>query len=158
MSATVSIGEVSRQSGLSVHTIRYYERIGLLDEPARSDSGRRVYTPDLIDQLLFVRRTKVLGLSLDEIRGLRGVASGGDCGPLRSEVANLIDEKLQWFDERIDELRDLRDGLAGRRDSMAAQGHAADCDCASFGATCECIPVTLAELELVPRERRSADV
>ncbi|OFW98377.1 MAG: transcriptional regulator [Alphaproteobacteria bacterium RIFCSPHIGHO2_12_FULL_66_14] len=74
--AALSIGALSKRSRVNIETIRYYERIGLLPRPARSDGGYRLFGSADADRLGFVRRARDLGFSLDEIRQLLGLAAG----------------------------------------------------------------------------------
>ncbi len=67
------IGVLSQRSGVNVETIRYYERVGLLQKPARSTGGYRLYQTADVDRLCFIRRARDLGFSLDEIRHLLGL-------------------------------------------------------------------------------------
>lgn len=69
----LSIGELSRQTGVNIETIRYYEKIGMLPEPPRTERGRRVYGPDLARLLAFIRRARELGFTLEEIRALLAI-------------------------------------------------------------------------------------
>jgi DNA-binding transcriptional MerR regulator len=71
----ISIGELSRHSGVNIETIRYYERIKMLPAPSRTASGRRVYGPAEKRTLAFIRRSRDLGFTLGEIRAL--LALGG---------------------------------------------------------------------------------
>lgn len=71
------IAELARRTGFSPPTLRYYEEIGLLEQPDRSKAGHRVYDRDDEARLQFIRRAKHLGLSLEEIRDLVGVWAGG---------------------------------------------------------------------------------
>ena len=64
------IGELSKRSGVNIETIRYYERIKMLPAPQRTASGRRVYGTRELRMLAFVRRSRELGFSLNEIRAL----------------------------------------------------------------------------------------
>ena len=64
------IGEMSRRSGVNIETIRYYERIGIMPEPARSAGGQRHYGSGELKRLVFVRQSRRLGFSLNEIRAL----------------------------------------------------------------------------------------
>jgi DNA-binding transcriptional MerR regulator len=64
------IGDVSRESGVSVKTIRYYETLGLLSPSGRSPAGYRLYGQDVLDRLGFVRQAKALGLGLRDISGI----------------------------------------------------------------------------------------
>jgi MerR family transcriptional regulator, mercuric resistance operon regulatory protein len=66
----LSIGALSKQSGVNIETIRYYEKIGIMPPPARSAGGYRIYEPEHLKRLSFVRRGRELGFSLDELRGL----------------------------------------------------------------------------------------
>ena len=71
----MSIGELSKQSGVNIETIRYYERIKMLPAPPRTASGRRLYGPAERRTLAFIRRSRDLGFTLEEIRAL--LALGG---------------------------------------------------------------------------------
>jgi DNA-binding transcriptional MerR regulator len=96
------IGEVSRQTGLSIHTIRFYEAEGLLPEAARTDSGYRIFSPHAIDQLQFIRKAQALGFSLDEIRELL-VLKDRDTDAC-SHVKSLVEEKLESVRGKLREL------------------------------------------------------
>jgi MerR family transcriptional regulator, mercuric resistance operon regulatory protein len=65
----LSIGALSKQSGVNIETIRYYERIGVMPSPKRNAGGYRIFGPDHLKRLTFVRRDRELGFSLDELRG-----------------------------------------------------------------------------------------
>jgi len=71
---SLSIGVLSKRTGVNIETIRYYERIGLLPAPPRSPGGYRVYSAMHTERLQFVRRARDLGLSLDEVRRLLSLA------------------------------------------------------------------------------------
>lgn len=62
------IGEVAKRSGFSIDTIRYYERLKLLDRPGRSPGGFRLYPREAVDRLRFIQKGQALGLTLNEIR------------------------------------------------------------------------------------------
>src|SRR5579885_1189843 len=70
------IGALSKESGVNIETIRYYERIGVMPKPRRSAGGYRIYGPDHLKRLTFVRRGRELGFSLDELRGLLLLVDG----------------------------------------------------------------------------------
>ncbi len=86
------IGEVARQTGLSIHTIRFYEAEGLLREAPRTESGYRIYSPATVEQLKFIRKAQQLGFSLHEVRELLILKdrSADAC----SHVRSLVEEKL----------------------------------------------------------------
>jgi MerR family mercuric resistance operon transcriptional regulator len=75
--AAISIGELSRRSGVNIETIRYYERINMMPHPPRAASGRRVYGEMERRTLAFIRRARELGFPLDEIRALLALAAEG---------------------------------------------------------------------------------
>ena len=65
-----SIGDLSRRTGVKVSTIRYYEQTGLMDEPERSQGNQRRYTSDALSRLSFIRHSRELGFSIEDIKGL----------------------------------------------------------------------------------------
>lgn len=78
------IGELSRRTGVHIETVRYYEKIGLLPPPPRSKGGHRLYPEGNLRRLVFIRRSRELGFSLDEIRNLLAMVDGGyNCGGVR---------------------------------------------------------------------------
>jgi MerR family mercuric resistance operon transcriptional regulator len=105
----IPIGELSRQTGCKIETIRYYERIGLLPVPRRR--GRyRFYDGGDVGRLTFVRRARELGFTLDEVRTLFGLAMGGQnaCAEVRKiSTAHLSDVRA-----RISDLRAMERALA----------------------------------------------
>jgi MerR family mercuric resistance operon transcriptional regulator len=69
----LSIGEISRRTGVHIETIRYYEKVKMLPPPPRTEGGRRVYGSSQMRTLTFIRRARELGFTLDEIRNLLGL-------------------------------------------------------------------------------------
>ncbi|MDX1609855.1 MAG: MerR family DNA-binding protein [Halofilum sp. (in: g-proteobacteria)] len=105
----LTIGRLARAAEVGVETIRFYEREGLLPEPARTASGYRQYPPEAVARLEFVRRAKQLGFSLAEIRELLALdRPDGD----RARVKAIADHKLAEIDQRIEQLRRMRAALA----------------------------------------------
>jgi len=93
MSAQASVkhlhrGELARRTGCNLETIRYYEKIGLMPEPPRTAGGYRTYDRDQVKRLAFIRRSRELGFSLEEIRSLLSLVDGGDysCGEVRDRT------------------------------------------------------------------------
>ncbi|HEU0276562.1 MAG TPA: heavy metal-responsive transcriptional regulator [Rhodanobacteraceae bacterium] len=103
------IGAVARRAGVGIDTIRYYEREGLLPPPRRRASGYRDYDPVAIDRLQFIRRAKVLGFTLDDIRELLALSADHERG-VRG-VKQRAEARLAKLDQRIAELRRMRRGL-----------------------------------------------
>jgi len=72
----LTIGKLAEETGVNLETVRYYERIGLMPRPARTAGGYRSYEPNDIQRLNFIRRTRELGFTLDDIRGLLRLVDG----------------------------------------------------------------------------------
>jgi len=98
-------GELSKRSGCNIETIRYYEKIGLLPEPGRSDGGHRLYEPADQARLGFILRGRELGFSIDELRSLLSLVDSNayTCG----EVLALTQGHLDSIREKITDLRRL---------------------------------------------------
>jgi MerR family mercuric resistance operon transcriptional regulator len=105
------IGELSRRTGVHIETIRYYERIKMLPSPPRSASGRRVYGPAETRILAFIRRSRELGFTLDEIRALLALSARN--GPdACAEVRGLAADHLKEVRAKIADLRAMERVLA----------------------------------------------
>ena len=91
-SLSFPIGTLAKAGGASIETIRYYERIGLLQPPPRTSGGRRVYSHDDLRVLVFIRRARDLGFSLDEIGALLrlGAPASAPCGEVREIAARHL--------------------------------------------------------------------
>jgi DNA-binding transcriptional MerR regulator len=76
--AILSIGDLSRETGCKVQTIRWYEQVGLLSAPARTSGGHRAYGRDHLERLDFIRHAREFGFPLDAIRSLLDLSSKGD--------------------------------------------------------------------------------
>jgi MerR family transcriptional regulator, mercuric resistance operon regulatory protein len=106
----IQIGELARRTSCNIETIRYYERIGILPAPPRR--GRyRSYEPEHVSTLSFVRRSRELGFTLDEVRALLGLASAG-CASC-AEARTLASAHLHDVRARIADLRRMERVLAG---------------------------------------------
>ena len=102
----MKIGEVATAAGVTVETVRYYERRGVLPTPSRRPSGYRRYEPEAVERLRLVRRLQGLGLTLDEIIDALEAHDGGSatCDTERWR----LDTALERIDQRIAELRQVR--------------------------------------------------
>lgn len=118
------IGDLANQTGITDKTIRYYEQIGVLPEPARTPSGYRDYDHDALTRINFIRAAQTAGLTLAEIAGVLDIRDRGEA-PC-AHVETLIATKLAEVDHKIRELKATRDELRtlGRR---AAQLDPAAC-------------------------------
>lgn len=103
------IGEVARQVGVATSAIRFYEGAGLLSEPERTPSGYREYEPSVIDRLAFIRAGQAVGLTLAQLKDVLRIRDRGEA-PCQ-HVSELIYVRLREIDERMEELRRLRQEL-----------------------------------------------
>src|SRR5712692_6482052 len=107
---TFAIGELSRLTGVNIETIRYYERIKMLPAPPRTASGRRVYDAMHLRILAFMRRSRELGFSLDEIRAL--IRLGGPEKATCREVREIATHRLDDIRANCSDLKKLERLLA----------------------------------------------
>jgi MerR family transcriptional regulator, mercuric resistance operon regulatory protein len=106
----LTIGELSNLTGVNVVTIRYYEGIKMLPLPPRTAGGRRVYHPTHVRTLAFIRRSRELGFSLDEIRAL--IRLGGPERASCRQVREIAARHLSDIRTKITDLRKLERLLA----------------------------------------------
>lgn len=97
------IGQLSRQTGVNIETIRYYERVGIMPNPSRSGGGHRLYDEEHLKRLAFVKRSRELGFGLDDIRELLALVDGGafTC----AEVHTITTSHLEDVKKKIADLR-----------------------------------------------------
>ena len=107
----IQIGKLAKQTGLSIDTIRFYERQGLIKQPRRSEGGFRLFSADDLQKLSFIRRSQLLGFSLGEIREL--LVLRDEKTQACQHVRDLLSHKLAAVREKIEELRTLEEELRG---------------------------------------------
>ncbi len=123
----LQIGEIASRCGVSVDTVRYYEKMKLLPAAPRTGGGYRVFSPKAVEQIKFIKQAQELGFSLDEIKGL--LASGGaeEC----RQVRDLLKLKLAEMDEQIKKMKAFRKTLASHLsacdDELDKKGRQAHC-------------------------------
>ncbi|HEY3454695.1 MAG TPA: heavy metal-responsive transcriptional regulator [Bryobacteraceae bacterium] len=105
----VRIGQVAQETGLSIDTIRFYEKQGLLKQSSRTEGGFRLFGSSEIEALRFVRKAQELGFSLSEIREL--LILRADHVPACSHVEELLDQKLTGVKQKIAELQRMEHTL-----------------------------------------------
>ena len=121
-SVSYRIGELAAKVGLTERTIRYYEELGLLESVKRLDGGTRIYTPDDVRRLRFIRKLKLLGLSLQEMRELEGIYTRQRSNAtVLPRLIELLDAHLETVDARLAELGALRDEIRSYREHVAAR-------------------------------------
>lgn len=107
--SSYAIGELAELAGVSRDTLRYYEKLGLLQKVARDQGGRRLYAPRHLSTLRFIRRAQSMGFTLEEVRQLlqfRENPAGA-----RREVRELTRDKLALVEKQLEELTVLRDEM-----------------------------------------------
>lgn len=114
------IGVLSKRTGCDIETIRYYERIGVMPKPPRTEGGHRVFSEDHLKRLTFIRRSRELGFTLVQIRDLLGLVDGNDytC----DEVKAITVEHADAVRQKIADLRKLKRVL----DDMVSQCNRGD--------------------------------
>lgn len=104
------IGVVSRETAVSIDTIRYYERLGLVEKPVRSEGGFRLYPREAVRKLHFIKRAQALGLTLREITGIMQCSQEG-LRPCCDLVRKLFTKKVGEFESKIEELQKMKRSL-----------------------------------------------
>lgn len=119
-----SIGKLSAATGVKVPTIRYYEQVGLLPRPARTQGNQRLYDHRAFERLSFIRHARDLGFPLDAVRELLGLADDPDRSCAAAET--IARRQLHEVNARIQRLTVLRDELE-RMIGLCARGRIGDC-------------------------------
>ncbi len=118
----LKIGDVSKRSGIGIEALRFYEKSGLLEAPARTFSGYRVYGEEVLERLEFIKRAQALGFSLDEIRRIIDDARKGE-SPC-DEVREIVRRRMAELDERLRELHRYRKELKSTLEEWDEVGRA----------------------------------
>ncbi len=105
------IGTLARQAGVPIQTIRYYEQMGLLAKARRTASGYRLYGPEALERLQFIKKAQSLGLRLEDVREILDLTDRGRC-PC-GHVQRLLKARLQELREKIADMRTLERRLKG---------------------------------------------
>jgi MerR family copper efflux transcriptional regulator len=109
-SKPMTIGQVAKLAGVAVETIRFYERERLLNKPQRKASGYRIFGPDVVNRIRFIKHVKALGFSLKEIRELLFLRI--DSRGMSKEFRKRIESKIAQIDRRVKTLSKVRNALA----------------------------------------------
>lgn len=139
----MKISDLSRATGVDVETIRYYEKEGLLPEPARLDNGYRNYAQPHLERLSFIRHCRALDMPLSDVKRLLGFVDDPDGHSLN--VDQLVDEQLSRVRARLKSMRALEKQLLQLR-SRCDGDHQAGASCgildelvsAAHGEACAC--------------------
>ncbi|NOX24600.1 MAG: heavy metal-responsive transcriptional regulator [Deltaproteobacteria bacterium] len=121
----MKIGAVAKQAGISVEAVRFYEKQGLINTPLRNDSGYRVYSADITNQLMFVTRAKELGFSLKEIKELLLLRNSPNI--TCAEIKHQAEKKIADIERKIKDLKLIRDSLVQLTNSCPGIGTIKKC-------------------------------
>lgn len=106
----MNIGAAAKTAGLSVKTVRYYADIGLVRPSGRTESGYRQYTPQELSKLVFARRARAFGFSIEETRELLSLYE--DRNRSSADVKHIAEGRLADIDSKMQELQALHDELS----------------------------------------------
>lgn len=122
---SLTIGQVAKQAGVGIETVRYYERRELIDPPPRKSSGYRQYPKDTVKRIKFILRSKELGFSLKEISDLLSlkVDPSGKC----SDVKKRADNKISDIEDKIRTLKKMEKALKRLVALCGEKGPASEC-------------------------------
>ena len=147
------ISELAEEVGVPTSTVRYYERVGLLAPPERTDAGYRDYDDGAASRLLFITRARRMGLTCEQIGEVLPIWDGVTCGPAHAQIALLVEAKRAEIAERIRELERFAEQLDEVGAALAATPPPSEC---RTDLTC-CVPETdaagVVPVELSTRHR-----
>lgn len=134
-SRTYRIGEIAERTGVSVETLRYYEKRRLLTAPPRTEGGYRLYSADAVEQVKFIKQAQSLGLTLEDVQQLRAGRQRRPQLATCRKVRDLLTRRIDGIDARIKELREFRRTLHAHLVACEeALGDAADPACPTIEA------------------------
>jgi MerR family mercuric resistance operon transcriptional regulator len=119
------IGEAAGRAGVNIRTLHYYERIGLLPRPARTESNYRLYSSDTLRRVRFIKRAQDLGFTLTEIRELLDLRI--DRKATCADVRERAEAKIVDVEERIRTLRAMKRALTRLSDACSGRGPVSEC-------------------------------
>jgi len=123
--ANLTRGQLAKTSGVNPETIRYYEKLGLLPKPLRTESGYRLFSEEDIKRIKFIKRAKELGFTLKEIKELLQLRfeTEGEC----SEVREIAEIKLKDVQKKIEDLEKIKSILEELINQCPSKGSILKC-------------------------------
>ncbi|MEJ2346673.1 MAG: heavy metal-responsive transcriptional regulator [Gammaproteobacteria bacterium] len=121
----LTIGKLARKIGVGASTLRYYERVGLIAPDHRTESGYRLYQPDTVQRLRFIRRAQALGFSLEDIAELLALSDNPQAQA--AQVKQITEEKIADIGKRIRDLQRMQQGLQSLSAHCSGQGSVTEC-------------------------------
>lgn len=125
MSHSFTIGKLAKKADVSIDSIRFYERRGLIAEPTRTESNYRIYPLAAADRLRFIKKAQSLGFSLDEIRELLELSH--DPAASKADVKAKTEEKIMAIRDKIQDLNQMLKALERLDESCDGHGPIAEC-------------------------------
>ena len=122
---SLTIGKVAQRAGVGIETVRFYERERLIDEPPRGPSGYRHFPDSVVPRLLFIKRAKELGFTLNEIKELLSLRL--DPGTTCADVKQRATTKIADIEDKIHSLRRMKKALVKLTRSCSGRGPTDDC-------------------------------
>ena len=138
MGNDLTIGLLAKQSGVSVETIRYYQRRHLLQEPSRPSEGYRLYSPEAVKRVRFIKKAQTLGFTLEEITGLLKLDEEKAC----IETREMAAQKLALIENKISDLFTIKNALSNLVRA---------CDSSSSGEPCPIIHLLIQDGRLLKK-------
>jgi MerR family copper efflux transcriptional regulator len=102
--SVIQIGDLAKRAGVTVDTVRFYERRKLLPSAPRSGGGFRIFAPEVVERIRFIKQAQELGFSLEEIKGLLATGGVDEC----RRVRDLLRTKIDDLDMRIKAMKEFR--------------------------------------------------
>lgn len=149
---TLKIGDVSKESGIGIEALRFYERSGLLGKPVRSESNYRLYDEGVLERLAFIKKAQTLGFSLDEIKRIISDAQSG-ASPC-DDVREIVRRRLAELDERMKEMKRYRKELAETLEEWDKIGRAPGHICGLIETAEIENPLSAKHTAVAPKRRR----
>lgn len=121
---SLTTGQVADEAGVKKDTVLYYEREGLIEEPPRTDSGYRQFSPETVRTIRFIKRAQQLDFTLSEIAEFLSLI---DNKGTADEILDMTEEKIADIDQKIDRLTKLRESLTILADQCPGEGPLSKC-------------------------------
>lgn len=121
----MKIGELAKRSGLSAHTLRYYEKSGLFRASGRSDSNYRIYTQDDLETARFIKRARDIGFSMDDVQTFLSIRADRPAH-VCADAKDLADEKIRAVENQIAELQQVLKALHRLSDACCGGSESAE--------------------------------
>lgn len=119
MAREYTISQLAKAAEIPTTTVRYYERIGLVEPEDRSQGNYRLYTDESLEKLQFIRAAQAIGFTLDDVKALLTDEAGGT--PRCGNVQVLIEDRLADIEQRLKDLRHVRKVLRGALEQCRTQ-------------------------------------